>query len=97
MVNAKVSIIDTYAVYLDAVNFPGGVNPTADPTMFTLRPSGWIPKPLKTMKWFRGRSVARQICKHWLFPPGKLHRCANGRCAGSTEAVTAAPTTARRI
>jgi lambda family phage minor tail protein L len=24
MVNAKVSIIDTYAVYLDAVNFPGG-------------------------------------------------------------------------
>lgn len=37
MVNAKVSIIDTYAVYLDGVNFPGGVNPTADPTMFTLQ------------------------------------------------------------
>ncbi|WP_275150677.1 phage minor tail protein L [Citrobacter koseri] len=37
MVNAKVSIIDTYAVYLDAVNFPGGLNPTADPTMFTLQ------------------------------------------------------------
>jgi lambda family phage minor tail protein L len=37
MVNAKVSIIDTYAVYLDAVNFPGGVNPTADPTMLSLQ------------------------------------------------------------
>ncbi|QCA18273.1 phage minor tail protein L [Citrobacter freundii] len=37
MVNAKVSIIDTYAVYLDAANFPGGVNVTADPTMFTLQ------------------------------------------------------------
>jgi lambda family phage minor tail protein L len=37
MVNARVSIIDTYAVYLDAVNFPGGVNPTADPTMFSLQ------------------------------------------------------------
>jgi len=37
MVNAKVSIIDTYAVYLDAVNFPGGVNPTADPTVFSLQ------------------------------------------------------------
>ena len=37
MVNAKVSIIDTYAVYLDAVNFPDHVNPTADPTMFTLQ------------------------------------------------------------
>ena len=30
MVNVKVSIIDTYAVYLDADNFPGGVNPTAE-------------------------------------------------------------------
>lgn len=37
MVNAKVSIIDTYAVYLDAANFPGNVNPTADPTMFSLQ------------------------------------------------------------
>jgi lambda family phage minor tail protein L len=37
MVNAKVSIIDTYTVYLDAVNFPDHVNPTADPTMFTLQ------------------------------------------------------------
>ncbi|WP_446896635.1 phage minor tail protein L [Citrobacter freundii] len=37
MVNAKVSIIDTYAVYLDAANFPGGINPTADPTMFTIQ------------------------------------------------------------
>jgi lambda family phage minor tail protein L len=37
MVNAKVSIIDTYSVYLDAVNYPGGVNPTADPSMFTLQ------------------------------------------------------------
>lgn len=37
MVNAKVSIIDTYTVYLDAVNFPGGVNATADPSMFTLQ------------------------------------------------------------
>ncbi|MCR4457569.1 phage minor tail protein L [Pseudescherichia sp. L3] len=37
MVNAKVSIIDTYAVYLDAVNFPDGINPTADPTMFSLQ------------------------------------------------------------
>ncbi|MDU4998919.1 MAG: phage minor tail protein L [Enterobacteriaceae bacterium] len=37
MVNAKVSIIDTYAVYLDSVNFPGGVNPTADPTAFSLQ------------------------------------------------------------
>lgn len=37
MVNAKVSIIDTYAIYLDAVNFPGGVNLTADSTMFTLQ------------------------------------------------------------
>jgi len=37
MVNAKVSIIDTYAMYLDAVNFPDGVNPTADPTMFSLQ------------------------------------------------------------
>ena len=35
--NAKVSIIDTYAVYLDAVNYPGGVNPTADSSMFTLQ------------------------------------------------------------
>ena len=37
MVNAKVSIIDTYTGYLDAVNFPDHVNPTADPTMFTLQ------------------------------------------------------------
>ena len=37
MVNAKVSIMDTYAVYLDAVNFPGSVNPTADPTMLSLQ------------------------------------------------------------
>lgn len=37
MVNAKVSIIDTYATYLDAENFPGSVNPTADPTAFTLQ------------------------------------------------------------
>ncbi|EJT4817546.1 phage minor tail protein L [Citrobacter freundii] len=37
MVNAKVSIIDTYAVYLDVANFPGGINPTADPTMFTIQ------------------------------------------------------------
>ena len=37
MVNAKVSIIDTYTVYLDAVNFPDHVNPTADPSMFTLQ------------------------------------------------------------
>ena len=37
MVNAKVSIIDTYAVYLDAANFPGGINQTADPTMYTLQ------------------------------------------------------------
>lgn len=37
MVNAKVSIIETYTVYLDAVNFPGRINPTADPTMFTLQ------------------------------------------------------------
>ncbi|BBQ83454.1 phage minor tail protein L [Klebsiella sp. WP3-W18-ESBL-02] len=35
MVNAKVTIIDTYAIYLDADNYPGGVNATADPTMFT--------------------------------------------------------------
>ncbi|MDY0972563.1 phage minor tail protein L [Siccibacter turicensis] len=37
MVNAKVSIIDTYAVYLDSINFPNAENPTADPTMFTLQ------------------------------------------------------------
>lgn len=37
MVNAKVSIIDTYAVYLDAANFPGGINHTADSTMYTLQ------------------------------------------------------------
>lgn len=37
MVNAKVSIIDTYTVYLDAMNFPDHVNPTSDPTMFTLQ------------------------------------------------------------
>lgn len=37
MVNARVSIIDTYAVYLDAVNFPEGVNSTADPTMFSIQ------------------------------------------------------------
>ncbi|QIB84485.1 phage minor tail protein L [Enterobacter sp. T2] len=37
MVNAKVGIIDTYAVYLDAVNYPGGVNPAADSSMFTLQ------------------------------------------------------------
>ena len=37
MVNAKVSVIDTYAVYLDAVNFPDSVNPTADPTAYTLQ------------------------------------------------------------
>ncbi len=37
MVNARVSIIDTYAVYLDAVNFPGGDNPSADPTAYKLQ------------------------------------------------------------
>lgn len=37
MVNAKVSIIDTYAIYLDAANFPDNSNPTADPTMFELQ------------------------------------------------------------
>lgn len=41
MVNAKVSIIDTYAVYLDAANFSCGANPTADPTMFSLQ-TFWI-------------------------------------------------------
>lgn len=41
MKNAKVSIIDTYASYLDAVNFPGKVNPTADPTMFN-RQTFWL-------------------------------------------------------
>lgn len=34
MLNAKVTVIDTYMQYLDAVNFPGG-NPSADATMFT--------------------------------------------------------------
>lgn len=37
MVNAKVSIIDTYAAYLDAVNFSGNVNQSADPTAYTLQ------------------------------------------------------------
>ena len=34
MLNAKVKIIDTFAEYLDAVNF-GGVNPTADPQAYS--------------------------------------------------------------
>lgn len=37
MVNAKVSIIDTYAIYLDAENFPNGLNASADPTAFSLQ------------------------------------------------------------
>lgn len=41
MVNAKCSIIDTYALYLDAKNFPGNVNETADPTAFSLQ-SFWL-------------------------------------------------------
>lgn len=31
LVNAKVTRIRTFSKYLDAVNFPGGVNPNADP------------------------------------------------------------------
>ena len=33
LVGAKVTRKRTFAKYLDAVNFPGGVNPTADPTV----------------------------------------------------------------
>ncbi len=32
LVGAKVTLKRTFAKYLDAVNFPGGYNPTADPT-----------------------------------------------------------------
>lgn len=37
MINAKVSIIDTYAQYLDAVNFGSAGNPTADPSAYALQ------------------------------------------------------------
>lgn len=36
MLNAQVSIIDTYVNFLDAANFPNG-NPNADPTMFNVQ------------------------------------------------------------
>lgn len=37
LVNAKVTRIRTFVKYLDAVNFPGGINPEADPNQFIER------------------------------------------------------------
>lgn len=63
MVNAKVSIIDTYAVYLDAVNYAGGVNPTADSSMFTLQTFWLDTKTSEDDEVVTWHSAARPICR----------------------------------
>jgi len=95
MVNAKVSIIDTYAVYLDAVNFPGGVNPTADPTMFSLQ-TFWLDTKTseddEVVSWSLSSPADLQ---NLVIPTRQI--TSNGHCADNIAAVTAAPTTARHI
>lgn len=41
LIGSKITRKRTYAKFLDAVNFPGGVNPTADPTQY-LPDDPWI-------------------------------------------------------
>ncbi len=91
------SIIDTYAVYLDAINYPGGENPTADSSMFTIQTFWLDTKTSEDDEVVTGHSAARPICKIWSFLHGKSPLSANGRCAVSTVAAMDAPITALRI
>lgn len=49
LIGARVVRKRTFVKYLDAVNFPGGVNPTADPTIY-----------LPDVVWFVHRKVSEQ-------------------------------------